>query len=144
MNNPAAGIALIKQFEQCCLNAYKPLSSDPWTIGWGHTGADVGSTTVWTQAQADAIFVTDIQHFISGVAAVLTRAINDNQFGALLSFAYNLGIGALRSSHLLRLLNASEFDVAAGEFLKWDNAGGKPCAGLLRRRQAEQALFLQS
>jgi lysozyme len=72
---------------------------------------------------------------------MITSQVNQNQFDALVSFTYNLGVGALHGSTLLHLVNQSDFTNAANEFPKWDHAGGVVVAGLLRRRLAEQTLF---
>jgi lysozyme len=76
------------------------------------------------------------------VSAAVTVPLNDNEFGALTSFTFNLGIGNLKSSTLLKKLNAGDRAGAADEFGKWVNAGGKPLPGLVKRRAAERALFL--
>ena len=80
--------------------------------------------------------------FLVCVNALVTVKINQNQFDALISFSYNLGLGSLQQSTLLRLLNAGNFQAAADQFPRWDRAGGKEGAGLLARRNAERALFL--
>ena len=78
----------------------------------------------------------------SAVRAAARVKLNQNQFDALVSFSYNLGLGSLQNSTLLRLLNAGNFQAAADQFPRWDRAGGKEVAGLLARRNAERALFL--
>jgi lysozyme len=96
-----------------------------------------------TQAQADAFLAQDLQQAADGVARAVQVQLTPNQFGALVSFAFNLGIGALGHSTLLAKVNAGDFAGASGEFLKWDHAGGVEVAGLKRRREAERALFLK-
>lgn len=134
------GIALIKEFEGCRLNAYLCAAGVP-TIGYGHTaGVALGMTI--TLAQAEAFLREDLRKFEKGVSEALTRPVTQSQFDALVSFSYNLGVGALKKSTLLRLLNQGRTEEAAGEFLKWNRAGGKVLTGLTRRRQKEKELFL--
>lgn len=134
------GIDLIKSFEGCKLDAYKD-AVGVVTIGYGHTKtAQMGQRI--TQAQADELLRSDIATFESAVTAAVTVPINQNQFDALVCFAFNVGAGALRDSTLLKKLNAGDYQGAANEFLKWDKAGGKVLAGLTRRRKSERLLFL--
>lgn len=145
------GRALIKEFEGCHklrpdgrFSAYPDPASggDPWTIGWGSTGPDITPGTVWTQEQCDARFDVDVQKF----AAKVSELIGDipttpGQFGALVSFAYNVGAGNLASSTLLRKHKAGNHMGAAAEFAKWNRAAGRVMAGLTRRRAAERVLY---
>ena len=143
MKTNAAGIALIQQFEGLRLAAYQDVVG-VWTIGYGHTGPDVRAGQTITQAQATALLQQDLSRFEAGVSRLVTVPLNGNQFSALVSFSYNLGLGSLQGSTLLRLLNARDYAGAAGQFPLWDKAGGKALPGLLRRRQAEQALFQEA
>lgn len=134
-------IDLIKKFEGCRLTAY----IDPvgvWTIGYGHTAGVVPGMTI-TQKMADDILKEDLELFSANVKKVVTVTLNDNQLGALTSFAYNVGIGNLKSSTLLRLLNMGKYEEAADEFKKWVKAGGKVLNGLVKRRDAEKELFMK-
>lgn len=137
------GLNLIKSFESLRLTAYPDpgTGGDPWTIGYGHTGPDVTEGMTCDQDQADAWLQEDLQSAIDGVTKLVTSDINDNQFSALVSFAYNCGLGNLKTSTLLKDVNTSNFDAAAQEFLKWDHANGQVMPGLLRRRTAESNLF---
>jgi lysozyme len=144
VNISAHGIAVMHYFESCKLDAYPdPGSKDgkPWTIGWGHTGPEVVKGLKWTQAQADAAFLRDLHKFGCGVLECVKVEINQGQFDALVCFAYNVGLGALRSSTLLRLLNAGDYAGAAGQFKRWNKNDGKVMRGLIRRRAAEECLF---
>lgn len=133
-----AGLALIKQYEGCRLAAYK-CSAGVWTIGYGHT-AGVHSGMTITQAQADAYLQQDIAKFegyVNNPAYVpITANLNQNQFDALVSFAFNLGAGNLRK--LCKGRTAAQIAQAMTQYCK---ANGKVLAGLRRRRAAEQALF---
>jgi lysozyme len=132
---------LIQQFEGCKLTAYL-CPAGVWTIGWGSTGIGVSKGVTWTQAEADERYKKDMGAFKTGVKKLVTVPINNNQLEALTSFAYNLGLGALKGSTLLKYLNAGNYQAAANQFLRWDKAGGKVMAGLARRRTAERNLFL--
>lgn len=140
MKTNQAGLALIKQFEGLRLIAYQDVVG-VWTIGYGHTGKDVTPGLVITQTQADQMLCGDLACFETGVSNLVTVALNENQFSALVSFSYNLGLGNLGSSTLLRLLNAGDYQGAAAQFPRWNRAGGKVYDGLTKRRLAEQALF---
>lgn len=135
-----AGICLIKQFEGCRLEAYRCAAGVP-TIGYGHTsGVSMGMKI--TQAQAEAYLREDVRTFEKAVNNVLGCSVTQNQFDVLVSFAYNLGAGALRNSTLLKRLNAGDVKGAADEFPKWNKAAGKVLEGLTRRRMMERQLFL--
>ncbi len=94
-----------------------------------------------TQEQAEQWLQEDVQSAVDAVNRLVTVQLTQNQFDALVDFTFNLGSGNLQSSTLLRLLNAGNYAGAAGEFEKWDKAGGQALPGLLRRRQAERDLF---
>jgi lysozyme len=134
------GIALIKSFESCRLEAYKDVVGI-WTIGYGATGPDITQGLVWTQDECDNRLKKDLCKTSEGVTALLKTAVNQNQFDALCSFAYNLGLGALSGSTLLRCINKHNSAAAPSQFLLWNHAGGKVVDGLTRRRQAEADLF---
>lgn len=139
------GIDLIHSFEQCKLEAYPdPGSRDgnPWTIGWGSTGPGIQRGTVWTQEQCDARFKRDIAAFAAKVDALLGGApTTQNQFDALVSLAYNIGVGALRGSTVLRKHKAGDYANAAAAFGMWIKNDGKIMRGLMRRRAAEADLY---
>ncbi|MEL6398144.1 MAG: lysozyme [Cyanobacteria bacterium P01_A01_bin.70] len=139
------GLTLVKHFEGRELQAYQD-SVGVWTIGYGHTSA-AGPPTVYagqtiSEAEAESILQKDLELFENGVRDLVTVPINGDQFSALVSFSFNLGLGALGGSTLLRKLNSGDYQGAANEFPRWVNAGGQPLPGLVRRRDAEQALFL--
>lgn len=136
------GVALLKNFESCCLTAYQD-ERGIWTIGWGHTGPDVWEGLVWTQVQADAQLAIDVRE--RGELPVLRTVdvpLNQNQFDALACFTYNVGAGNEAHSTLVALVNQRAYLQASGEFLRWDHAGGHISPGLTRRRLAERALFV--
>jgi len=138
-------IGLIHSFEQCRLASYPdPGSADgnPWTIGWGSTGSDIKKGLTWTQKQCDDRFARDIGTFSAGVAkAVQGSKTSQNQFDALVSFAYNVGLGALQKSTLLKRHRAGDFTGAAAQFGLWNKNDGKVMKGLVRRRKAEADLY---
>lgn len=135
------GLSLIKHFEGCVLTAYRD-SVGIWTIGYGHTGEDAEEGRCISQAKAEEILNADLARFEHGVED-MAFPCTQNQFDALVSFAFNLGLGALKSSPLLRKHKSGDFKGAAGEFLRWNRAGGKVLAGLARRRAAEAELYLR-
>ncbi len=136
----ASGVNLIKSFEGLRLKAYQD-AVGVWTIGYGTTrGVKPGQEI--SEAQAEALLKTDLNRFERAVNQAVRVPINDNQFAALVSFSYNVGAGALRSSTLLKKLNRRDFYGAANELPRWNRAGGRVLAGLTRRRNAERALFL--
>ena len=132
-------IKLIKDSEGCKLKAYK-CPAGIWTIGYGQTKG-IKEGMIWTQQQADELFDTMIKEFETGVKKLVKVTINDNQLGALVSFAYNCGLGNLASSTLLKKLNASDFEGADKEFQKWTKGAGKVLPGLVKRRLQEATLF---
>lgn len=133
---------LIKHFEGCKLQAYPDpgTGGPPWTIGWGCT-RDVRPGMVITQEEADQRLINEVSGFADKVNGMVTTELQQCQFDALVSFAYNCGAENLRRSTLLRKVNQREFGVAADEFLRWTRANGKILNGLVRRRSAESKLF---
>lgn len=141
----AVALAILRGAEQCRLRAYPDPGSGgaPWTIGWGATGPDIHPGLVWTQAQADARLVLNLNHLAAQmVLACGATPTNGNQFGALCSLAYNIGFGAFLGSSVLRFHHAGAHHEAAAAFAAWDKAGGRVLTGLVRRRAAEAALYL--
>jgi lysozyme len=157
-----ATIELIKRNEGCVLYAYPDPATggDPWTIGYGHTGPDVYPGLRITQEQAEALLRKDLEKFEQGVAHGLKRPANPNQFGAMVSLAYNVGLGfypqgeglkpthkdhpkgtGFRSSSVRRYHNEGNYARAAASFAAWNKAAGKVMAGLTRRRGEERALY---
>jgi lysozyme len=134
-----SGIDLIKRFEGCRLKSYL-CPAGVWTIGYGHT-AGVRKNQIITSDQASAMLMSDLLQFERAINAMVAVPLKQGQFDALVSFAFNLGSGALASSTLLRKLNSGDFKGAADEFLRWNKAGGKVLEGLVRRRAAERQLF---
>ena len=143
MQMSQAGIdALLKKFEGCKLSSYR-CPANVCTIGYGHTSA-AGSPTVVdnmkiTQKQADDILRKDLVKYETGVHDMVTQPLSQNQFDVLVDFAYNAGLGNLKSSTLLKKVNAGQFDAVPTELMKWTKGGGKVLAGLVRRRQAESS-----
>lgn len=133
-------ISLIKMFEGLRLEPYKD-SGGLWTIGIGHLIRPGEHFTRITTRQAEAILQSDLRVARGGVERVVKVPITDNQFGALVSFAFNCGTTALERSTLLKKLNAGNIKGAQDEFAKWNKVKGKVVRGLTRRRAAEAALF---
>ena len=114
-----------------------------WTIGYGHTGSDVYKGLTITQARADQLLQQDLGKFNTCVSSNINRNLNGNQVGALMSWSFNVGCGALQTSTLRKRMNAGEDlnTVASQELPRWNKAGGKEVPGLTRRRAAEVAFF---
>jgi lysozyme len=172
------GAALIQHFEDCKTKAYPDpgselglecrrrriaideydaivgwdaMDGDPWTIGWGHTGSDVYPGLSCTKDEADRWFDADVFRFVHDVNSLLgATRVTQNEFDALVSFAYNCGSDidsddiaeGLGDSTLLRLLKNGDIGGAANEFPKWNKSNGRVTPGLVRRRAAERAMFL--
>jgi len=141
-------LSLIKQFEGCKLTAYPDpgTGGKPFTIGWGSTtdgqGAAIAPGTKWTQPQADQRLASHVAEFARGVDKLLGGAATTAaQKGALVSLAYNIGLGNLGSSTLLRKHNAADYDGAAAQFAVWNKAAGKVMQGLVNRRTAEARVY---
>lgn len=137
----ASGLALIKRFESCKLAAYQD-QRGVWTVGWGHTGPAVTSQSVCSQADADLWLIQDTYAAQRAVNATVDVAMTQNQFDALVSFTFNVGVGSEAHSTLVQILNAGNPAGAADQFLAWNHVDGVVDAGLTRRRAAERALFL--
>ena len=139
------GIDLIKSFEGYKSKAYPDPATggEPFTIGYGHTGKDVKPGMVITAEQAEKMLRDDVAKFESGVAKLLTAPTSQHQFDAMVSLAYNIGLGNFGKSTLLKKHNAKCYQCAAGQFPVWNRAAGKVMNGLTRRRNAERALYMQ-
>jgi GH24 family phage-related lysozyme (muramidase) len=142
MKISAAGIELLKQFEGCRLTAYQD-SVGVWTIGFGTTAGVKEGQTI-SQVKAEEYLRSDLAIFEKAVTESLKVPVNQNQFDALVSFTYNVGVSAFRSSTLLNLINEkTDKKVVAAEFSKWVKAGNQKLPGLVSRRKAESELFLK-
>lgn len=135
-------IALVKQFEGLYEKPYRDVNG-AWIIGYGHTiGPDEHFIRI-TREEAVGLLCNDMTRYADAVTRNVRVPLNNNQYCALVSFCYNVGIGAFRSSELLIKLNKGDCAGAADELLRWKYAKGKVLPGLVRRRQAERALFLK-
>jgi lysozyme len=135
-----AGIDLIKEFEGCELTAYV-CPAGVLTVGYGHTGPDVKPGQEIDEDEAEQLLRNDLAKFETCVEEMLEVEVTQAQFDALVSFAFNLGCGALRSSTLLKLLNGGKPDAARQQFSRWNKGGGQVLTGLTRRRAAEAEMF---
>jgi len=145
MKTCAAALAIIKKYEGFSPTAYL-CPAQVWTIGYGSTRTPGGRpVTADTPAIEEAIaadwMTADIEETERQVARLLNVPVTLDQFGALVSFTYNLGSGNLQSSTLRAKLNRGDYDGAQGEFGKWRRAGGQILRGLVLRRAEEAALF---
>jgi len=140
MEISARGRALVRRFEGCRLTAYQ-CPAKRWTIGYGHTGPEVHEGLTISAAEAERLLESDLARTGEGVARCAGRC-TQGQYDALVAFAFNVGLAALRISTLIRKHRAGAHDAAAREFGRWVYAGTKKLAGLRERRAAEAALYL--
>lgn len=135
-------LALIRRWEGLRLRGYECVAGVP-TIGYGTTGPDVKVGMMITEEEADRRLRVVVDQVAAAVTDSLRVKINQHQFDALVSFTYNAGVTAFRSSTLLKLLNDNtDKHIVAAEFARWNKVNGKPIEGLTRRRAAEKELFL--
>lgn len=140
------GLDLIKHYEGCHLKPYR----DPiglYTVGYGHLIGDGKSLPIewfrtFTMDEVDELLKKDLVKFEKGVLRLCPNYLTQPRFDALVSFAFNVGLGNLQASTLRRKHNRSDVFGSAQEFLKWNKAGGKILRGLTRRRESESALYL--
>lgn len=147
MKTSDRGLALIKQFEGFSARPYLCPAGVP-TIGYGATYYPDGRRVTMqdkpvSEADATAMLRSMLASYEAGVTRYVSVPLTQGQFDALVSFAYNLGLAALKSSTLLRLLNLRDYAGAAAQFARWNRAGGKVLPGLTRRREAERVMFLR-
>ena len=140
------GLNLIKEFEGLRLKPYKDAVGIP-TIGYGNTYYEDGrkvslSDPAITEERATELLKMVVKRYEDAINRYVQVPITQNQFDALVSFAYNIGNENVRKSTLMKLLNRKQYTEAADQLLRWNKAGGKTLKGLTRRRQAERVLFL--
>ena len=144
MKTSSKGIGLIKSFETLRQTAYKAVPTEKYyTIGYGHYGPDVEPDRTVTEKEAERLLkedLADVERAVSNATAGWN--LNQNQFDALVSFTFNVGIRAFRNSTLLKLIKRTmPENVIRAEFMKWKYSGGRVLAGLERRRRAEADLY---
>jgi len=139
MNLGYNGTKILKFFEGCRLTAYQD-SVGVWTIGYGHTKG-VHSGMSITQEEAEQMLLTELEEYEGYIEKYVTVPLTQNQFDALVVWVYNLGPTNFRRSTLLKELNSGNYTAAGNEITKWNKAGGKVLAGLVKRREAEAELF---
>lgn len=135
-----AGLAHLKQWEGLKLSPYKD-SAGLWTIGYGHLLKNGEWWDSITEAQASQLLAQDVGTAEDAVNSLVKVTLSQPQFDALVSFVYNVGVGAFRRSTLLKLLNAGDYAGAAAQLPLWRKAGGQVIQGLVNRRASEVALF---
>ena len=139
MNIGTKGLDLIRFFEGLELNAYQ-CAAGVWTIGYGHT-KDVQEGMTISEARANEMLAEELNEYESYITGLVTVELNQDQFDAMVSWVYNLGVGNLKASTLLKVLNAGDYDGVPAQMMRWNKAGGKVLEGLTKRRQAEADLF---
>jgi lysozyme len=144
----ADGYALLKKFEGCRLKAYL-CPANVWTIGYGNTfyedGTKVKYGDVITQARAEELAKFIIDQFAITIAPFILQPLNENQFSACVSLAYNIGTAGFKRSSVFKKLNVNPLDATiADSFRLWNKGGGKVLKGLVRRREAEIQLYFKA
>lgn len=140
-------IELVKRWEGLKLTAYPDPGSktgEPWTIGYGHTSdgfMKVYRGLTITPQQAEEALAYDLNETAAAIDGLVKVDLADNQFGALVSFAYNVGLSAFAKSTLLKKLNKGDYASVPGEMARWHFNDGKPMQGLINRRAAEAGLW---
>ena len=140
-----AGLDLIKEFEGFRTNAYL-CPANVWTVGYGATYYEdrtkIKPGDVVSKQRGEELLKNTVKDFENAVTQLVKVPLTPNQFAALVSFAFNVGVGAFSKSTLLKVLNQNNYDQAANELLRWNKGGGRVLPGLTRRREAERKLFL--
>ncbi len=136
----ARGLALVKAFEGCSLKAYR-CPANILTIGFGSTGPHVKEGMKISQGEADELLLEDIERFEDGVNKVCGFNTTSDQFSALVSLSFNIGLSAFAGSTVLKRHKLGNFIGAARAFAMWNRGGGKILPGLIRRREAEAKLY---
>lgn len=139
MQTSERGVELIKHFEGCRLEAYL-CPAGIWTIGYGHT-LDVKEGDRVDQEAAEAFLIEDLEEFEDHVQRLVEVDLSQDQFDALVSWTFNLGYGNLAASTLLAKLNDGLYDEVPEQIKRWTRAGGRVLEGLVKRRNAEAALW---
>ena len=133
---------MIKHYEGYSRNVYQCPAGLP-TVGFGHVVlAGENFSAGLSHDEAEVLLAKDLRQFERSVLRLITVPLTQGQFDALVSFTFNLGGGALQRSTLRQRLNRGDYEGAASEFPKWVFAGGRKLAGLVKRREAERAMFL--
>jgi lysozyme len=130
----------LKRWEGLRLEAYRDVGGVP-TVGWGHTGLDVVVGKKISKGEAEALLRLDLKRAEDAVSSLVKVDLTDNQFGALVSFVFNVGVGAFRKSTLLKKLNAGDYAAVPAELMRWNKVGTKQVEGLTNRRAGEVALW---
>jgi len=133
------GLALIKKFEGCELEAYK-CPAGVWTIGYGHT-KDVKEGDKINKDEADYLLQEEMIEYESYIDDMVEVELNQSQYDALCAWVYNLGPSNLGSSTLLKVLNEGKYEEVPQQIKRWNKANGEVLTGLIRRREAEALLF---
>jgi lysozyme len=139
MNISQEGISLIKKFEGCELEAYK-CAAGVWTIGYGHT-KDVKEGDSILKEDAESMLMHELQEYCNDVDIAVKVDLKQNEFDALVSWTYNLGLTNLNSSTMLKVLNEGKHDEVPAQMKRWNKASGQVKQGLVRRREAEALMF---
>lgn len=134
-------VEYIKKVEGLELTAYK-CPANVFTIGYGETGKDIFEGVVWTKERAEERLRQRLRVFVNDVDALVTADLTDNQFIAVVSLVYNIGLKAFEKSTILKKLNTGDIESASKEFKRWNKVDGKVLNGLVNRRKLDLDMFL--
>lgn len=140
--NIAKAIDFIKEFEGYRSHPYQD-SGGVWSIGYGTVSGITEDSPPVTEASATLLLEHDLRFAVNAIQRLVPYPLNDNQFAALCSFIYNVGVHAFETSTMLKLLKNAQYDLASAQFLRWNHIGGEKSGGLTTRRKSEQELFLK-
>ena len=143
---------LIKPFEgyarrlpngDCCAYPDPGTGAEPWTIGYGSTGRGIGKHTIWSKEQAEDALQEHVRYFVSGVVKLSPSIVSASprRIAAVISWAYNCGLGNYRISTFKKRVDARDWEGAAVECRKWNKAAGRVLPGLTKRREAEALMM---
>lgn len=135
-----SGLTLLKSLESCGLAPYKD-SKGVWTDGYGNTHNVIPGVSI-SQDEADTMLLDNVIDTEQAISRLIKVDLTQNQFDALVIFAFNIGVTAFKNSTLLLMLNAGHYTDASEQFSVWDKCAGKTLLGLVRRRETEKELFL--
>ncbi|BAP26825.1 MAG: lysozyme [Candidatus Liberibacter asiaticus] len=143
---PNALIKMLKEFEGLRLTAYRDIGGGAWTIGYGHTGSDVTEGMTITEKEAEDFLLKDASKSLNLLleSSPALKSTSENRLVAVADFVFNLGIGNYNKSTFKQRVDAQDWEKAAEECKKWTKAGGKVLPGLVKRRDAEVKLLLES
>lgn len=140
MKTSKDGLDFIQDVEGCKLFAYLD-TGGVWTIGVGHTGPEVVKGLSCTMEQVTKWLAEDVREAEDAINSLVKVPLTQNQFDALVSFVFNVGVNAFKGSTMLQKLNGKDYSGASNQFPRWNKDNGRVITGLTKRRLLEQSVF---